>query len=519
MRPLIQPVSPASAPAEFVRKRTHLPSATFLKYRDRWCVVARTSIPILASRANMSTNTNHEQPATGMNRRRFTASVAAAAGAVAWRPGQASAASPDSDTILAPSRQVNIVRRVDVLVCGGGPAGVGAAIFAARTGARTMLIETLPFLGGVWTAVGVSHLMAGRGRHGVNAEIHRRLPVHEVFGRNIYAIEDMKILLDDLLAEAGVEVQFHTRAVAAAKDERRLRGVFTESKSGLEFIEAKMVVDATGDGDVAARAGCAYEVGRPGDGQTQPVTLFGTIGGYRGQPAKGRALVEILERGGWRPSYPHVTLFPQPGQPGVFVLMATQFYGVDGTNVRDLSRAETLGRQEIRQCVKTFRQHGGDDWKDVFLIKTGPAIGVRETRRVRGRYVLTWEDLDRGARFHDGIADITAGSNVHSVDDPYREPPPEAGRARPKFRVQPYQIPFRCLVTRDVDNLLTAGRCISGDHYALGSYRLTGSVVQTGEAAGLGAALAINQNVLPGELDGKQLAERLQAMRAEHLAS
>jgi len=458
-------------------------------------------------------STINDQRTTGLSRRRFLAVATAATGAVVSPSRQATGAMPDSDTILSPSRRVNIVRRVDVLVCGGGPAGVGAAIFAARTGARTMLLETMPFLGGVWTAVGVSHLMAGRGRRGVNAEIHRRLPVHEVFGRNIYVIEEMKILLDDLMAEAGVEVQFHTRAVAVAKDQRQLRGVFTESKSGLEFIEAKMVVDATGDGDVAARAGCAHEVGRPGDGRTQPVTLFGTIGGYRGQPAKGRALVEILERGGWRPSYPPVTLFPQPGQPGVFVLMATQFYGIDGTNVRDLSRAEVLGRQEIRQCVKVFQQHGGDDWKDVFLIATGPAIGVRETRRIRGHYYLSWEDLDGGARFDDGIADISAGSNIHSVDDPYQDQPPEASRVRPRFRLQPYQIPFRCLVTRDVDNLLTAGRCISGDHYALGSYRLTGSVVQTGEAAGLGAALAINQNVLPLELDGKKLVERLEAMR------
>ncbi len=465
----------------------------------------------------MSTSNHPRSP--GFSRRKFMAAATAAAGAVASPPWQAAGAMPDGDTIVSPSREVKIARRVDVLVCGGGPAGVGAAIFAARTGARTMLMETMPFLGGVWTAVGVSHLMAGRSRRGVNAEIHSRLPVHEVFGRSIYVIEEMKILLDDLMAEAGVEVQFHTRAVAVAKDGRRLRGVFTESKSGLEFIEAKMVVDATGDGDVAARAGCEYEVGRPGDGQTQPVTLFGTIGGYRGQPAKGRALVEILERGGWRPSYPQVTLFPQPGQSGVFVLMATQFYGIDGTDVRDLSRAERLGRQEIRHCVQVFRQHGGDDWKDAFLIKTGPAIGVRETRRIRGHYCLTWEDLDRGARFDDGIADIQAGSNIHSVDDPYRVQPAETARAQPQFRVQPYQIPFRCLVTRDADNLLTAGRCISGDHYALGSYRLTGSVLQTGEAAGLAAALATNQNVLPLELDGKKLVERLEALRGERPTS
>ncbi len=449
----------------------------------------------------------------GLTRRRFMAAATATAGAFGIHPSPTAAVS-DTDTIIAPAREAPIVRRVDVLVCGGGPAGVGAALFAARTGAKTMLIESMPFLGGVWTAVGVSHLMAGGGRDGVNIEIHRRLPVHQVFGRNIYVIEDMKILLDDLMTEAGVEVQVHTRAVAVAKDGRRLRGVFTESKSGLEFIEAGMVIDASGDGDVAAAAGCEYEMGRPFDGRTQPVTLFGTIGGYRGEPAKGRPLVEILQRGGWQPSYPPVTLFPQPGQPGVFVLMATQFYGIDATDVRALSRAEMLGRQEIRKCVQVFKEHGGDDWKNVFLIKTGPAIGVRETRRIRGHYSITCEDLQRGAHFDDGVVEIRGGSNIHPVDDPYGDGPPPGMPAAPKFAARPYQIPLRCLIARDADNLLTAGRCISGDHYAMGSYRLTGSVVQTGEAAGLAAALAIQQDTLPLNLDGKRLVGQLAAMRS-----
>ncbi len=407
-----------------------------------------------------------------------------------------------------------IVGKVDVLVCGGGPAGCAAALYAARAGAKTLLVENLPFLGGVWTAVGVSHLIEGRGHRGLNEEIHRRLPVHQVFGRNIYIIEDMKSLLDEMMAEAGVTTQFHTRAVAVSKDGERLRGVFTASKAGLEFIEAAVVIDATGDGDVAAAAGCAYEMGRAFDGKTQPVTLFGTIGGYRGQPAKGGPLLEILAKGGWRPSYPPITLFPQPGQPGVFQLMATQFYCVDGTDPRDLSRAEIAGREEIRKCVEIFKQHGGDDWKDAFLIGTGPAIGVRETRRIRGRYYLTWEDLGRGARFDDGITEIRSGSNIHPVDNPY-EDPPEGLPAGPKFRVRPYEIPYRCLVAADVNNLLMAGRCISGDCYALGSYRLTGNVVRTGEAAGLAAAMAVQQGTEPSEVDGKVLAARLKEMRAE----
>lgn len=459
--------------------------------------------------------TNRNRPRSSVTRRTFIANAAVAGIGGAVVSGLANdGAGRNNTAVQTLCCQAPIVRSVDVLVCGGGPSGCAAALYAARAGAKTMLLETLPFLGGVWTAVGVSHLIAGRGRDGLNAEIHQRLPVHQVFGRNIYLIEDMKLLLDDLMAEAGIETQFYTRAMAVAKDGARVQGVFTASKSGFEFIQARVVIDATGDGDIAAAAGCQFEMGRSFDGKTQPVTLFGTIGGYRGQAAKGQTLVDILAKGSWRPSYPPITLFPQPGQPGVFQLMATQFYGVDGTDAGALSRAEIQGRREIRKCVEVFREHGGDDWKDAFLIGTGPAIGVRETRRIRGRYDLTWEDLDRGSRFEDGITEIASGSNIHPVDDPY-EAPPAGLPAGPRFRVRPYQIPFRCLVAADVDNLLMVGRCISGDCYALGSYRLTGNVVRTGEAAGLAAAMATEQSVQPSELDSKALVERLNAMRAQ----
>ena len=459
--------------------------------------------------------TNRTGGQDSFTRRNFMATAAGVGIAAAGGPVRAAVDHGQKDpAVRTLCADAPLARSVDVLVCGGGPSGCAAALYAARAGAKTMLLENLPFLGGVWTAVGVSHLIAGRGHDGLNAEIHQRLPVHQTFGRNIYLIEDMKLLLDEMMAEAGVETRFYTRAMSVAKEGSLVRGVFTASKSGFEFIPARVVIDTTGDGDVAAAAGCQFEMGREFDGKTQPVTLFGTIGGYRGQPAKGQPLLEILAKGGWRPSYPPITLFPQPGQPGVFQLMATQFYGVDGTDAGDLSRAEVQGRQEIRKCVEVFREHGGDDWKDVYLIATGPAIGVRETRRIRGRYYLTWEDLDQGARFEDGITEIASGSNIHPVDDPY-EAPPDGLPPSPRFRVRPYQIPFRCLTAADLDNLLMAGRCISGDCYALGSYRLTGNVVRTGEAAGLAAAMATEQGITPAELDGKALVERLQTMREQ----
>lgn len=449
-----------------------------------------------------------------LNRRGFIAT--AATFGIASGATDVLGAGSDSKTASGPMLQCQapIVNRADVLVCGGGPSGCAAAVYASRAGAKTVLLENLPFLGGVWTAVGVSHYMQGHGRGGFNAELHKRLPIHKVFGRNIYILEDMKCTLDRLMTESGVTTQLHTRAIAAAKDGKRLRGVFTASKSGIEFIEARVVIDATGDGDIAAAAGCEFEMGRDFDGRTQPVTLFATIGGYRGQPAKRGPLLEILAKAGVRPSYPNITLFPQPAQTGVFRLMATQFYGIDGTDARDLTRAEILGRRQIQQYVNAFRKHGGSDWKDVFVISTGPAIGVRESRRIRGRYYLTWQDLARGAHFEDGITEITSHSGIHSVDDPYKERP-KGLPPRPKFRVKPYEIPYRCLLATDVDGLLLAGRCISGDHYALGSYRLTGNVVRTGEAAGLAAAMAAKQRICPAELDSKKLVIQLGQMRGE----
>jgi glycine/D-amino acid oxidase-like deaminating enzyme len=409
--------------------------------------------------------------------------------------------------ISEPTRKVPVADRAGLIVCGGGPAGVAAALTAARQGADVLLIESRPFLGGVWTGSGVTHYIDGHGKGGLNEEIHRRLPVHRTFARHIYCMEEMKCLLDDLVAAAPLRLRLHTHVAGVLREGGRILGVFTESKAGREFFAAKVVIDATGDGDVAARAGCPFEVGRPGDSKTQPMTLFARIGGYRGQPAKGESLLAICRRAGWSPTYSGITLFPQPGKPGVFVLMATHLYG-NALNPADLTAAEIRGRVEVRKTIEALKAQGGDDWKDVYLLESGPFIGVRETRRIRGRHYLTADEIRRGVRFDDGVCDVNMGFDIHTPD-----PKEGAGITRTAGRARPYQVPYRCLLPLEADNLLLAGRCISGDHAAHSSYRVTGNAVGIGEAAGLAAAIALASGKPPAGIDVPAYIRRLHAIR------
>jgi hypothetical protein len=361
----------------------------------------------------------------------------------------------------------------------------------------------------VWTAGALSIIIDAEHKGGLNRELRERL---EARGSAtycaewplwpVYAIEAMKTVLDEMVAETGIEVQLYTHVVAVAREGKEIKGVFTESKSGREFIEAKVVIDTTGDGDVAAQAGCAFEFGRPADGKAQPMTLYGRIGGYRGDKAAHvEPMLSIAKANGLNPSYERITLFPQPGQPGVFMLMATHLYG-SAIDVRNLTKAELEGRRQIRDLVALLKAKGGDEWKDIYLIDTGPFLGVREGRRIRGRYYITVDDIQEGRRFDDGICNVPFVADIH-------EPDPSQGNGIYHVRVKPYDIPYRALVARDVDNLLMAGRCISGDHYAHASYRVTGDAVATGEAAGMAAAMAVEQRVPPPEIDSRMLLARL----------
>ncbi|MFM8831138.1 MAG: FAD-dependent oxidoreductase [Spartobacteria bacterium] len=403
--------------------------------------------------------------------------------------------------IQEPSRTTPVVNHSDVLVCGGGPAGVAAAIAAAREGARTTLLELHGCLGGVWTAGALTWIIDHKNKSGVMKEILDRLQaggfracLADGTWTNGYDHEGMKSVLEEMCMEAGIRIRLHTRVVAAGVDEtNRLTHVITESKSGREAWSAGKFVDATGDGDLAAAAGCGFDMGRDEDGHTQPMSLLAILTGIEADEVRGfisdeglpwgvpmEALRKEMNRAGVEPSYAKPTLFRI--HDNLFTLMANHQYLVKGTNAEDLSRATLEARAEVRRIVDGLRKLGGC-WANLRLVSTGAQIGVREGRRIHGRYTVSADDLRNGAQHEDAVADVTFCVDIHSVD-----PKKDKGLHNGGIKTKPYQIPLRALIARDVDGLLLAGRCISGDFFAHASYRVTGNAVATGEAAGRHAA-------------------------------
>ena len=414
--------------------------------------------------------------------------------------------------VTEPARDLPVAATYDVLVCGGGPAGVAAALAAARAGARTGLIEAHGCLGGIWTTGMLSCIIDSQNKAGIMAEILSRLGgrgartmTHQGEPTRQYEVEEMKLLLDTLCHEAGVVVHLHTRVCAALREGQRLTHAITESRSGREALAAAAFVDCSGDGDLAARSGCGFDVGHPETGRTQPMSLMALLVGIRASEVeeftraeKGgwarpkNALRAEMERGGRSPSYGKPTLFRI--RDDLFALMANHEYGVSAIDVRDLTTATQRARREVHELVEALRSLGRP-WQDLRIVATAAQIGVREARRIHGRYTVTALDLERGARHEDAACHVTFGVDVHATD-----PAQGKGIEAKTFTSQPYDIPLRALIARDVDGLLLAGRCISGDFFAHASYRVTGNAVAMGEAAGQVAAIAADRGCMPHEV-------------------
>jgi len=430
--------------------------------------------------------------------------------------------------VREPSRETPIGGDADVIVCGGGPAGIAAAIAAARTGAKTRLLEVNGCLGGVWTAGLLSWLFEmdqpGITRE-ITAELDRRgartnLCSHST-DKYAYDVEAMKILLDEMILAAGVEVHLHTRLTASLVENGKIQAVLTESKSGREAWTAKCFVDASGDGDLAARSGCGFDMGKPETGGLQPFTFMGLVtagdiealrpflvftDAFRHDSFLGPTahFLKALKDSGVEPSYHAPTLFHL--RDNLLALMMNHEYGVSPINERDVTRATLHGRAEIHQAVNSLRARGGP-WKDLLLVATPEQIGTREGRRIHGRYTVTADDMRIGARHKDGVCLVNYWIDVHSTDSKKGK-----GFEEEPFKTQPYEIPLRALCARDLDNLMMAGRCISGDFLSHSSYRVTGVAVALGQAAGATSAEAARQNISPADVNPDRLKELLKAI-------
>ncbi len=325
----------------------------------------------------------------------------------------------------------------------------------------------------------------------------------------------MKLLLEELCAGAGVDVRLHTRVVTAAKDaHNRAAFVITESKSGREAWTAKVFIDCTGDGDLAAQLGCGFEMGRPDTGQIQPMTLMMLVTGIEAtavepyvtewhaglNPPKQRLLAEI-RRGGVEISYTKPCLMRI--YDNLFVMALNHEYGVRCDDARAISQATLRARGELHRAVNALRGLGGI-WGGLRIVATGEQIGVREGRRVHGRYTVTRDDLIEGAQHTDSVARVTFPVDVHSTDKSK-----DKSYSREGGTAQPYDIPLRALIARDVDGLMMAGRCISGDFIAHASYRVTGNAVAMGQSAGACGALAALSGRLPQDVNYAEVAEVL----------
>ncbi|HKQ31347.1 MAG TPA: FAD-dependent oxidoreductase, partial [Burkholderiales bacterium] len=431
--------------------------------------------------------------------------------------------------IALPPRQALLAGEAEVLVVGGGPAGLGAALGAAAAGASVILVERYGFLGGNATAALVMPLMSFHTQHApvqlapvvstllpqdhgsgdpiiagaVVKLLDRLVAVGGAFAPSLqtgYVVpfdpEIFKLVALDLLDEAGVKFLLHAFASDVIGD-GAVRGAVFETKSGPVVLRARTVIDCTGDGDIAARAGARFEIGRPEDGLTQPMTLMFRMIEFdrnkfaeyiRENPTQWRGvhgLWDLIRRatesGELQLPREDMLFFATPHEREVSV-NSTRVTGALGIDVWDLSRAEWQSRRQMRQIVEFLRRHV-PGFENAYVAQSGVNVGVRETRRVMGDYQLTGTDVMGARKFDDVIARCSYPIDIHNPKGSgtvlQRLPPGEA-----------YDIPLRALLPVGVDGLLVAGRCISGTHEAHSSYRVMPVAMAVGQAAGVCAALA-----------------------------
>lgn len=446
----------------------------------------------------------------------------------------------------------------DVVIVGGGVSGSVAAIAAGRAGARVLLIEEHGFLGGSLTAMGVGPMMsfhdpAGRQViRGIPDELIDRLKARGASLGHIpdtttycstvtpFDSEELKIELETMIAEAGAHVLYHTQLAGVESTDGHMARVVICNKAGLSRVAAKVFIDATGDGDLAARGGAAFTFGRAADGAAQPMTMNLKLANVDTAVVRDYALSHP-EDFLWHPMGPaeglkrlrqsprlslagfctawnaarargevevprdHVLFFETPS-PGVVIVNTSRVTGLDATDPFQLSRAEILGRRQCQQILNFLRRHA-PGFAHAVRMDTAAKIGVRETRHVVGCYELTAADVTTSRPFEDAIALGGYPIDIHAPGDDTTS----TTYLRPGT---PYQIPLRSLLVARPENLVVVGRCVSATHEAAAAIRVTPIAMAIGQAGGVVAAEAAARGVSPNQVPFATIRERLLAQGA-----
>lgn len=395
----------------------------------------------------------------------------------------------------------------DVVVVGGGPAGTAAAVAAARTGAKTLVVEQLGYLGGMASAgMVVPHFEAER--CGVSLDIVDRLTEMAGWGSKNWEIsydpELWKIASEQIVTEAGADILYHASLLDIVKTGNTIEQVVFHAKSGPIRVHCRFVIDATGDGDVAYKADVPYEKGSPDSGKMQPMTMMFRLDGVTYEQFNETQLYQDVMEAKRRTGASYTLPYDRPwviGLPteGHVCLMLSHIFDVDGTNAWDLTKAEIEGRKQAYEAWSFLKAHV-PGFERSTLVMTAPHIGIRETRRFRGDYVLNRHDIESNVKFDDVICLSKFPIDIH-----------EQNGTQTNIRIkQPYDIPFRSLLPVGCDNLLLSGRNISGTYEAHASYRVKGVVMGLGQAAGTAAGLAARNGSTLRALDISALQARLQ---------
>ena len=425
-------------------------------------------------------------------------------------------------TYLEKARELPVAAEVDVLIAGGGPAGIGAAVGAAKAGAgKILLLESSNALGGMATAGMMSHWGGSSGGdevRNIQERAAKLLDCPQGKPDRWAAIhhEALKTVLLEYLTELGVELQFSTLVTDAIVENGQVRGVITESKSGREAVMAKVVIDCTGDGDAAARAGAEFTLGREGDHLCQPMTLMFRIGGvdysraifphsFETQVDVPAGEIQTLGREFLPFPAGHVLLYQMP-LPGEVCVNMTNAIHADGTDIRSLTQAEITCRRQIPKIIAFLRKYA-PGYENCYWVASASNVGVRETRHFKTLYELTVEDILEGKLFPDWISTGNGFNfDIHHVNGAGLDP----NGAQKKFRSKGfYSVPAGCCIPEKIDGLLLAGRCIGGSHKAHSNFRIMTVCFGIGQGAGVMAAKTVQAGGSVRNVDIKAVQQEL----------